>query len=246
MNEKRYFTGAIFDMDGVITKTAKVHARAWKALFDEFLQGLEGEDFNPFDLDQDYIRYIDGKPRLEGIRSFLQSRNISLEEGSSDSDASLETVHGLGKRKNKSFQQLLAQEGTEVYRDTIEVVKRWKGKIKLAVISSSKNCKPIMETAGILDWFDVRVDGTTSEEKNLKGKPEPDIFLEASKQMGIEPAQCLIFEDAIAGVKAGKKGGFGLVVGIAREGHQDELIHNGADFVVESLENIDEKIKSYA
>ncbi|MEX2593279.1 MAG: beta-phosphoglucomutase family hydrolase [Anditalea sp.] len=246
MKEKLSFKGAIFDMDGVITKTAKIHARAWKGLFDDFLKGIQGEEYEPFDIEQDYKRYIDGKPRLEGISSFLVSRDISLEEGNPESEASLDTIHGLGKRKNESFLQLLEKEGAEVYLDTIEVVKRWKGKMKLAVISSSKNCKHIMESAGVLDLFDIRVDGITSEKKNLKGKPEPDIFFEASKLMGIEPAHCLVFEDAIAGVKAGKKGEFGLVIGVARDGEQEALINSGADFVVESLENIDEKIKSYA
>lgn len=243
MNKKK-FKGAIFDMDGVITKTAKIHAKAWKTLFDGFLKDLQGDTFEPFNVQEDYKRFIDGKPRLDGIRSFLQSRNISLEEGQPE-DHSPKTIIGLGQRKNSCFLDLLQKEGTEVYPDTIKVVNLWKNEMKLAVISASKNCKFILESAGVLDLFDVRVDGIYAEKENLKGKPEPDIFLEACKKMGLEPDECIVFEDAMAGVEAGKKGGFGLVIGIARDGVQEELIKSGADFVVETLENIDSKIKSY-
>lgn len=245
MEEMRSFKGAVFDMDGVITKTAKIHAKAWKTLFDDFLQQFQGEDYQPFHIDRDYAQYIDGKPRLDGIRSFLKSRKISLEEGGPEDEGHRHTVFSLGDLKNKIFLRLLQEEGAEVYPDTIALVKKWKGKLKLAVISSSKNCRHVLESAGALAFFDVRVDGISSEKKQLKGKPDPDIFLEASKLMGLQPAECIVFEDAIAGVQAGKKGGFGLVIGVARGNGRENLINSGADFVVNSLKNIEKKIKEY-
>ena len=242
MTKKIPFEGAVFDMDGVITQTAKIHAKAWKSIFDDFLKNQAEGRFKPFDIKEDYRRYIDGKPRLDGIRSFLQARGISLEEGNKDDPATSNTVSGLGKRKNDAFLKILEKEGVKTFPDTLHLLRRWKGKLKLAVISASKNCQYIMESSGAMDYFDVRVDGVIAEELGLKGKPAPDVFLEASRQLRLEPARCLVFEDAIAGVKAGRKGGFGLVVGVAREGGEAALLENGADFAVTSLEDIEEKI----
>lgn len=232
-------------MDGVITQTAKVHAKAWKELFDGFLKEHEGSSFSPFDINRDYKLYIDGKPRMDGIRSFLQSRDVSLKEGKPGEKASEPTVHELGERKNNLFLSLLKKEGVEVYPDTQKLVQRWKGHKKLAVISASRNCELILTSAEMLNSFDARVDGIISERRKLKGKPEPDIFLEASRLLGLQPAECIIFEDAIAGVQAGKKGGFGLVVGVARDGEEEDLLKNGADFVIASLDLIENKLNGY-
>lgn len=239
------FKGAVFDMDGVITQTAKTHAKAWKSMFDGFLKDREGDSFTSFDIGEDYRQYIDGKPRLDGVRSFLESRGISLEEGNPRHPYG-HTVSGLGEQKNSLFLELLKTEGVEAYPDTVQLVKKWKKTMKIAVVTASKNCKHILESAGILDLFDVRVDGLYAAEKNLPGKPAPDIFLEAAKLMGLEPEDCLLFEDARAGVQAGKRGDFGLVVGVARDGSPEELLDSGADFVVETLENLEHKIKSHA
>lgn len=242
MDQEKAFKGAIFDTDGVITQTATLHAKAWKSMFDSFLEKLRGKDTTPFDIENDYTLYIDGKARLDGIRSFLQSRKIPLEEGDESDPDTADTIHGLGARKNALFLEILNKEGVKAFPDALDLIKRWKGKKRLAVISASKNCRYILEAAGVLEDFEVRVDGVIAEQKHLNGKPEPDIFLEACAQLGLKPTQCILFEDAIAGVEAGKKGGFGLVVGIARNGGEKELKKNGADFVVSSLENIEEKI----
>lgn len=242
MKNASRFQGAIFDMDGVITQTATLHAKAWKALFDGFLKDFQGNQTKTFDPDRDYKQYIDGKPRLDGIRSFLQSRGISLEEGGKDDPEDADTIYNLGQQKNNLFLKILDRQGGKAYPDARQLIKKWKGKKRLAVISASKNCEYILKAAGVLDDFEVKVDGIVSEEKLLKGKPEPDIFLEACGRLGLDPAQCIIFEDAIAGVEAGKKGGFGLVIGVARDGRAEALQKSGADFVVSSLENIEEKI----
>jgi len=239
---KDSFKGAIFDMDGVITQTAKIHAKAWKELFDEFLKEHEGSSFTPFDSNKDYKQYIDGKPRLDGIRSFLQSRSISLKEGKPGEKYPKTTLHDLGERKNSLFLSLLKNEGVEVYPDTQKLIRRWKGQKKLAVISASKNCEFILASVGMLEMFDVRVDGVISERSKLKGKPEPDIFLEASRKLELDPAECIVIEDAMAGVQAGRKGGFGLVVGVARDGEEEDLLKNGADFVLTSLDLIENKL----
>lgn len=231
----RHFQAAIFDMDGVLTQTVKLHIKAWTETFNEFLQKTDGANYKPLTI-QDYKLYIDGVPRLEGIRNFLTSREISLPEGGPDEDIQLDTIFRLGERKNDFFLELVKKEGVEAYSDTIEMAKFWKSKgIKLALISSSKNCKHIIESAGIEDLFEVRVDGITSVEENLKGKPHPDIFLRANELMGVDKSQTIVIEDAILGVKAGKKGGFSLVVGVARDGEEDALYEAGADIVVKKL-----------
>lgn len=230
-------------MDGVITQTATLHAKAWKQMFDEFLEKRQGPDYQPLDIHKDYRTYIDGKPRFEGVRSFLASRNIDLPEGSPEDEPGKDTVYGLGMRKNELFLEILEKEGVETYQDTIKMIRQWKEDgIKLAVISSSRNCKHIMETAGLLELFEARVDGTISKEKGLNGKPEPDVFLEASEQLKVDPAEAIVIEDAIAGVQAGKKGKFALVVGVARHGEDEALKEHGADIVVHKLTEIEKEL----
>ncbi len=230
------FKAVILDMDGVITKTAKVHAKAWKKMFDEFLEKREGQNFRPLDLKIDYKRYIDGIPRLDGIRGFLKSRNIDIPEGNPDDDHEKNTVNGLGKRKNKIFRDVIEKNGVQVYEDTVEMIKKWeKENIKLAVISSSKNCKYIMEKSGLEDMFEVRVDGNTLKEENIRGKPEPDMFIKAAEYLNVKIEETIIIEDAIQGVQAGKKGKFACVVGVARNGEEKSLKEAGADIVVKKL-----------
>ncbi|MFO7659048.1 MAG: trehalose-phosphatase [Bacteroidales bacterium] len=228
----------ILDMDGVITQTAKVHKEAWKEMFNAFLK-KQDKDY-PLMTDEDYIQYIDGKPRLEGVKSFLKSRNIKLPEGSSDDALDEQTVNGLGNQKNALFLKLLHEIGVDVYDNAIEKIKNWREHgLKTAVVSSSKNCSHILEKAGIESLFDVRVDGKFAEENDIKGKPEPDIFLVAAKKLGSKPGSCVIFEDAISGVQAGSKGNFAFVVGVSRTGNEADLYENGADFVVKNLKEID-------
>ncbi|MGM1054960.1 MAG: trehalose-phosphatase [Bacteroidota bacterium] len=230
------FEAVILDMDGVITKTAKVHAKAWKKMFDEFLEEREGANFQPLDIKTDYKKYIDGIPRLDGIRGFLKSRNIDIPEGNPDDSPEKSTIQGLGKRKNKIFRGVIEKDGVQVYPDTMEMIKKWeKENIKLAVISSSKNCKYIMEKTGLEDRFKVRVDGNTLKEENLRGKPEPDMFVKAAEYLNVKVEDTIIIEDAIQGVQAGKKGKFACVVGVARNGEENSLKEAGADIVVKKL-----------
>lgn len=238
------FKAAIIDMDGVITQTARLHAKAWKKMFDEFLQKRKGNSYQPLDIEEDYKKYIDGIPRFDGVRSFLKSRNIDLPEGNPNDSPGKDTIYGLGMRKNEIFLEMLDKEGVNVYNDTLEMVKKWKKEdVKLAVISSSRNCKHILDSAGLTKLFDVRVDGETSEKENLKGKPEPDIFLKASDLLGTEVSQTIVIEDAIYGIQAAKKGKFSLVVGVARNGEEKVLKEAGADVVVKKLTELEGKIK---
>ncbi|GAA5033280.1 hydrolase [Marivirga lumbricoides] len=233
------FEAVILDMDGVITQTARLHAKAWKKMFDDFLQSRDGADFKPLNLDKDYNTFIDGIPRFDGVRSFLKSRNISLPEGGPDEDGQEPSVYSLGMRKNEIFLGLLKKEGVHVYEDTIQTVKKWKKEgLKIAVISSSKNAEYILDSAGVQNLFDVRVDGVISEKEGLSGKPAPDIFLEAAALLGAAPEKTIVVEDAIAGIKAGKSGGFGLVVGVARKGEASEMEDAKADIVVKQLTEI--------
>ena len=230
------FGAVILDMDGVITKTAVIHAKAWKQMFDEFLKEKQGGNFKPLDIENDYNKYIDGIPRLDGIHGFLKSRNIEIPLGNPDDDPEKNTVHGLGKRKNKIFRDVIEKEGVEVYDDAKAMIDKWKKEnVKLAVISSSKNCKYIMEKTGLLDRFEVRVDGNTLKEDNLKGKPEPDMFIKAAEYLNVKVEDTMIIEDAIQGVQAGKKGKFACVVGVSRNGKGDALKEAGADIVVKKL-----------
>jgi len=228
----------IFDMDGVLTQTAKVHKKAWKMMFDAFLEE-ESEKQAPFS-SNDYVKYVDGKPRYSGVQSFLQSRNIDLPYGKKEDSEDEKTVCGLGNRKNRIFSQLIETNGVDVYEDTVKRIKQWLGAgLKTAVISSSKNCKRILEAANILDLFDVRIDGVVSSERNLKGKPDPDIFTEAAKELGVSAGECVVFEDAISGVQAGSRGGFAYVVGVNRDDNSIGLLNNGADQVINNFNEID-------
>lgn len=237
--DKTSFGAAILDMDGVITKTAVIHAKAWKQMFDEFLERIEGADSKPLDINKDYHLYIDGIPRHDGIRSFLGSRNISLPDGKPEDPPEADTVFGLGKRKNSIFLSVLEKEGVEVYDDALEVMRIWKkNSIRLAVISSSRNCRHIIDKAGLSDFFDARVDGETLIKENLKGKPEPDMFLRACDLLGLTAGRSIVIEDAISGVEAGIKGNFGLVVGVARNKARELLENAGADVVVDKLTDL--------
>lgn len=239
MSNYNNLEGVIFDLDGVITKTARVHSQAWKATFDEYLrmrQERDNEPFKEFTLDGDYLSYVDGKPRYKGVESFLKSRGIDIPFGDPTDAPNKETVCGIGNRKNELFRQTLKTEKPEIYPHAIELVKALKkANVKVGVASSSKNCRYILESAGIMDLFETVVDGVVSAELGLKGKPEGDIFVKAINNLGSLPANAVVVEDASSGVAAGRNGGFELVVGVARKNNIDELLSNGADVVVESL-----------
>jgi beta-phosphoglucomutase family hydrolase len=236
------FDAVIFDLDGVITRTALVHGTAWKRMFDDFLKKWSEEHdsaFREFTHADDYLPYVDGKPRYKGVASFLESRGIELEFGDPGDDPSKETVCGLGNRKNVMFNKILEEEGVQVYESTIDMIKRLKKLgARIGVASSSKNCKPVLEAAGLLDLFETRIDGVVSAELGLHGKPEPDIFTTACDRLGVEYHRSVVVEDAVSGVQAGRNGNFGLVLGVAREENVNELLVNGGDIVVEDLSEI--------
>jgi alpha,alpha-trehalase len=232
----------IFDLDGVVTDTASVHAAAWKRLFDGFLReraGSTGEPFRPFTED-DYRRFVDGKPRYDGVRDFLASRGIALPEGDPADEPEEETVCGLGNRKNDLFLAELAAEGPRAFPSTVALVRDLQRRgIRTAVISASRNTAAVLEAAGLGDLFRTRVDGVDAGELGLPGKPDPAVFLEAARRLGVEPARAAVVEDALAGVEAGRRGGFGLVVGVDRTGHPDALREHGADVVVSDLAELE-------
>ncbi len=233
----------LFDLDGVITRTAMVHARAWKMAFDEFLRqrsaGLDGS-FEPFHIDHDYMTYVDGKSRSDGVVSFLQSRGISVAPGQPDDPPDRNSVHGIGNRKNAKFLELLENEGVPVYGSSLDLVRRLRAQgLKTGLVSSSRNCAAILDVAGIADLFDVRVDGVTAAEYGLKGKPAPDTFIEAARSLGVEPSRAAVVEDALAGVEAGRAGGFAQVIGIARFAAREDLEAKGADFVFDDLAELE-------
>lgn len=239
----RWALAFIFDLDGVITDTAEAHAGAWKQMFDEYLQTLEartGERFGRFDREEDYLQYVDGKPRYEGVKSFLESRGIQLDQGSVGDPPERETVCGLGNRKNQLYRQFLEKGEITVYPEAANFIRRLRSRgVKTAIVSSSKNCKQVLELAGLSDLFDTRVDGEVSELRGLKGKPDPDIFLEAARDLEVVPERAVVVEDAISGVRAGRSGGFGCVIGVDRTGGDRGLEHHGADIVVRDLSEID-------
>jgi beta-phosphoglucomutase family hydrolase len=236
------FKAVVFDMDGVITQTAITHAAAWKEMFDEYLRKREkehGEPFKEFTHAGDYLPYVDGKPRYKGVASFLESRGINIPYGDPSDPPGMETVCGLGNRKNEAFNLVLDRDGVNVYPSTLQLLKDLdRAGIKLGVASSSKNCKPVLEKVGLLGLFGARVDGVVSAEMGLHGKPEPDIFTTACDMLGIAYSDAIVVEDAVSGVQAGSRGNFGLTLGIAREDNRKELEENGADHVVEDLEEI--------
>lgn len=239
---KYKFDAVIFDLDGVITKTALVHSRAWKKMFDDYLIEREekfGEEFKEFTHAGDYLTYVDGKPRYKGVESFLLSRGIELIYGDPSDEFETETICGIGNRKNFAFNEILRIEGVEVYNSTVNLIKKLKAeKIKVGVASSSKNCEAVLKAAGLLDLMETRVDGVVSAEIGLHGKPEPDIFTTACDNLGVDYDRAVVVEDAVSGVQAGEKGNFGLVLGIARENNEKELKKNGADIVVKDIAEI--------
>jgi beta-phosphoglucomutase family hydrolase len=232
-------TACLFDLDGVLTQTAKVHAAAWKQTFDEYLKARAkrlGDDFTAFDVVADYDEYVDGKPRYDGVRSFLQSRGIELPEGAPGDPPDKETVCGIGNRKNDLVLELIKEQGVEPYEGSVRFVKAVRDAgLRRAVVSSSANCKDVLIAAGIEDLFEARIDGNTVDEEHLKGKPAPDTFLAGARALGVAPAHAAVFEDALAGVQAGHDGKFGLVVGVDRVGQAEALRRHGADIVVQDL-----------
>jgi beta-phosphoglucomutase family hydrolase len=240
---KPNFESVIFDLDGVITTTALVHGHAWKQMFDEYLRDREkrfGEPFREFTHEGDYLPYVDGKPRYDGVKSFLASRGIEIPFGDPSDEPGKETVCGLGNRKNMAFNEVLEREGVQVYDSTVKFMHSLKeNDIRIGVASSSKNCYTVLKAAGLLNLIETRVDGVVSAELGLKGKPEPDIFVTACNNLRCNPARSVVVEDAVSGVAAGRKGNFGLVIGIARENNSAELYANGADIVVKDMEEID-------
>jgi beta-phosphoglucomutase family hydrolase len=235
----RDFDAVLFDLDGVLTRTASVHATAWKKLFDGFLEKRAtgtGMTFVPFDIDADYRRYVDGKPRYDGVQSFLASRGIELPLGAPEDGPDVQSVCALGNLKDAYFQQQLKQNGVEPYEESIALVRKLRAaKIRTAVVSSSNNCAAVLDTARIAQLFDARVDGTDVTRLGLKGKPEPDAFLEAARRIGVEPERAVVVEDAVAGVEAGRAGRFGCVIGVDRGGRSQALSAAGADAVVTSM-----------
>jgi beta-phosphoglucomutase family hydrolase len=241
----RGIRACLFDLDGVLTQTAKVHAAAWKRMFDDFLRRRaqeRGEDFVPFDAVGDYEDYVDGKPRYDGVASFLASRGIELAQGTVDDPPDAETVHGLGNRKNELVLEMIHKDGVEAYDGSVRYVHAVRDAgLPRAVVSSSSNCRDVLAAAGIEDLFDAVVDGVTAEREHLKGKPAPDTFLAGARALAVKPAGAAVFEDALAGVQAGRAGGFGFVVGVDRLGQADALRAHGADVVVSDLQELLER-----
>ena len=229
----------LFDLDGVLTRTAKVHAAAWKEMFDDYLRRRAERErvlFVPFDAVHDYDEYVDGRPREDGVRTFLASRGIRLPEGAPDDGADRETVNGLGTRKNALVLRKIVEEGVEAYEGSVAYVSAARDAgLRRAVVSSSANCRDVLAAAGIEDLFEERIDGIVAREQRLRGKPQPDTYLAAARALGAEPRAAAVFEDALAGVEAGRAGEFGLVVGIDRTGQAAELQRHGADIVVNDL-----------
>ena len=232
------YDAVLFDLDGVLTKTAAVHEAAWKTMFDGYLRDRaerEHAKFEPF-TDDDYLRYVDGRPRTDGVITFLSSRSITLPEGAPGDGPEQETAWGLGNRKNAAFQKVLAEKGVEPYDDGVALLRGVRaGGIRTAVVSSSENTAAVLKAAGIYDLFDARVDGTTVERLGLAGKPAPDEYLEAARELSVTPARAVVVEDAISGVQSGRAGGFGLVVGANRRNDGDALRAGGADVAVMDL-----------
>ena len=228
----------LFDLDGVLTQTAKVHAAAWKEMFDGYLRerAARSGKFVPFDPVMDYDDYVDGKPRYDGVRSFLSARGIALPEGEETDPADAETVAGLGNRKNEIVLRMIRHDGVEAYEGSVRYVRAAReAGLARAVVSSSSNCREVLVAAGIDDLFEQRIDGVVAEREHLKGKPAPDTFVAGARALGVVPKQAAVFEDALAGVAAGRAGGFAYVVGVDRVGQAGALREHGADVVVSDL-----------
>ncbi len=237
--------GCLFDLDGVLTQTAKVHAAAWKQMFDDYLRERAkrtGEPFAAFDPVDDYDEYVDGKPRADGTRSFLESRGIELPEGDDGDPPAAETIHGLGNRKNELVLKLIKDNGVEAYEGSVRYVRAARDAgLRRAVVSSSANCRDVLVAAGIEDLFEARIDGVVAKEQHLRGKPAPDTFLAGARALGLEPDQAAVYEDALAGVAAGRAGAFGFVIGVDRVGQAEALKSHGADIVVKDLAELLDK-----
>ena len=225
----------LFDLDGVVTKTAVVHAAAWRETFDAFLRERDGDSFRPF-TDADYDEYVDGRPRADGVRTFLASRGIELPDGDPGDPPDARTVHGLGNRKNERLLARIRTDGVAAYDGTLRYLAavRTRG-LRTAIVSSSANCRDVLRSIGAEDLFDVRVDGVVAAERGLPGKPAPDTFLAAAADLGVEPSRAAVFEDALAGMDAGRAGHFGYAVGVDRVGQADALYSHGAERVVADL-----------
>jgi beta-phosphoglucomutase family hydrolase len=235
----------LFDLDGVLTQTATLHAAAWKEMFDAYLRERAeqtGRPFVPFDAKDDYDEYVDGEPRYDGVRSFLASRGIELPEGESSDPPIAETVHGLGNRKNDLVVRLIRERGVEAYEGSVRYLRASRDAgLRRAVVSSSSNCRDVLAAAGIEDLLEARVDGIVAEREHLRGKPAPDTFLAGARALGVEPAEAAVFEDALAGVAAGRAGSFGCVIGVDRVGQAEALRQHGADLVVSDLAELLER-----
>ncbi|NED15426.1 beta-phosphoglucomutase family hydrolase [Streptomyces sp. SID9124] len=225
----------LFDLDGVVTRTAVVHAAAWKATFDAFLRERDGADFRPF-TDSDYDEYVDGRPRADGVRSFLASRGIELPEGTPDDPPDTRSVNGVGNRKNELLLEKIRTDGVEPYEGTLRYIDAVRAAgLATAIVSSSANTRDVLHSIDAEELFDVRIDGVVARERKLPGKPHPDTFLAAARDLGVEPSRAAVFEDALAGMDAGRSGHFGFVVGVDRVGQTDALYAHGADRVVKDL-----------
>ncbi len=232
-------TACLFDLDGVLTDTAAVHNRAWKETFDSFLAARDGEGFTPFDPRADYETYVDGKRREDGVRSFLTSRGIELPEGAPDDPPGAPTVHGVGNRKNELLLKRIDEDGVTVYEGSRRYLQAARDAgLRRAVVSSSANTGQVLEVTGLGELVELRVDGVTAREESLPGKPAPDTFLRAAELLGVAPAQAAVFEDALAGVQAGRAGHFGHVIGVDRVGQARALQQHGADVVVQDLDEL--------
>ena len=233
------FDLVVFDLDGVVTRTATVHAAAWQRLFDGFLEHRDGSGYQPFDVTADYLAYVDGRQRYDGVRTFLASRGIRLPEGTPADPPGEATVCGLGNAKNRSFLAALEGTGVAVYEDAVDLIRRLRDAgIAVACVSASENCAAILERAGIADLFDVRVDGLDIVRLHLAGKPAPDTFLEAGRRLGVAAARAAVLEDALVGVEAGRAGGFARVIGVDRAGHADAFLAHGADVAIDDLSRV--------
>jgi beta-phosphoglucomutase family hydrolase len=233
------YDAVLFDLDGVITDTANIHATCWKQMFDAYLQQRAADtsaSFRPFEIATDYRLYVDGKPRFDGVRDFLTSRGIHLPEGTPDDPPQAETVGGLGNRKNDLVNKVIAEGGVKPYEGTVKLIRQLRHQgFKIAVVTSSQNCEVVLKAAQLDTCFEVRVDGNTIQAQHLAGKPAPDTFLTAAQRLGVAPTRAVVVEDAISGVQAGCNGNFGLVIGVARKGNAEELRHHGAHLVVHDL-----------
>jgi beta-phosphoglucomutase family hydrolase len=239
-----HVTTCLFDLDGVLTDTASVHNKAWKQMFDAYLRERSkqsGDEFVPFDPADDYLRYVDGRPRADGVRAFLKSRGISLPDGSTDDPADAETVYGLGNRKNEALLATIHRDGVEVYEGSRHFLRAaCDAGLRRVVVSSSANTATVLDVTGLATFIEGRIDGVTIETEHLKGKPAPDTFIAGARCVGAEPAEAAVFEDALAGVEAGRAGNFGYVIGVNRldDLHAEQLLDHGADIVVHDLADL--------